>query len=81
MGELILALKVMFYCLPVFILLDKGRVIYALLGYLFLGLPILFTLNGILSAKDDGLSYLMLQIVAWLSVGFLALRLPKIAVS
>lgn len=81
MGELIFALKVILYCLPVFVLIDKGRGIYALLGFLFLALPILLTLYGVLSKGDDSLTYLMLQVIAWLSVGFLALRLPKTAVS
>ena len=78
MGDAITVVTVIMYCLPLFVLIDKGRSIYALLGFLFLAMPILLTIYGFLSTEDDSLTHLMLQTIAWLLVGFLALRLPKV---
>ena len=64
-------------CLPVFVLIDKGRGMYALLGFLILASPIILTLYGVLSTNNDNLTFLVLQVIAWFTVGFMALRLTK----
>ena len=79
MGSLLFSLKLILYCLPVFILIDKGRVMYALVGFLIIASPVILTLYGVLSMNSDNLTYSILQVIAWFAVGFMALRLRKMA--
>jgi hypothetical protein len=78
MGDAVMAIKLFLYCLPIFLLLDKGRVLNNFLAFLLFASPVLLIFDGILSAGGDSLAYLMTHALTWVSVGFIALRSSKL---